>query len=422
MATTSISTAPRTRSPTCSPRTARWCSSAANIVGHKGVKRLYGDWIAGRFTGGKPGPVNGLLLDHFQMQDVITVAPDRKTAKGRFHGILLGGWHDDFQETREEIMPQQFMEAGIYENDYVKVDGVWKIKRLDYMMQWQANYEEGWAHTTAHLQPADEDLSGRPARPRPPAAARAAPQDLALSPGRADALRASEVRRDAGGAGEEVRPARRGRCRGTSTPAVRPARHLEPRERSRCARWPSGSSSCSTTEDNPVDAFTCWMHPDYIQHNPNAPTGRDATLAFLAAAVTNNPELTHDVKRVIYGDDGPRRGPPPLPPHARRARLGGRRYPADRERLRRRALGRDAAGARSGRDARTATGCSDAAGDCCALHQVCLTERRSALRPIATVVNVCTAYELPSSPAAARVIGEGSLWLHPSPRLRARLP
>jgi predicted SnoaL-like aldol condensation-catalyzing enzyme len=55
-------------------------------------------------------------------------------------------------------------------------------------------------------------------------------------------------------------------------------------------------------EDNPTDAFTCWMHPDYIQHNPNAPTGRDATLEVLAAAVRNNPELTHNVKRVIYGD------------------------------------------------------------------------------------------------------------------------
>jgi predicted SnoaL-like aldol condensation-catalyzing enzyme len=43
------------------------------------------------------------------------------------------------------------------------------------------------------------------------------------------------------------------------------------------------------------------MHPDYIQHNPNAPTGRDATLAMLDAAVRNNPELTHNVKRVIYG-------------------------------------------------------------------------------------------------------------------------
>ena len=143
---------------------------SGEYVGHAGVKRLYGDWIQGRFTGGRPGPVNGLLLDHFQMQDIVTVAPDRQTAKGRFHGILLGGWHDDFQETREEIMPQQFLEAGIYENDYVKVanaqgEPVWKIKRLDYMMQWQGNYEEGWAHTTSHLQPAAKTYPEDPLGP-----------------------------------------------------------------------------------------------------------------------------------------------------------------------------------------------------------------------------------------------------------------
>jgi hypothetical protein len=143
---------------------------SGEYVGHAGVKRLYGDWIAGRFTGGRPGPVNGLLLDHFQMQDIITVAPDRMTAKGRFHGILLGGWHDDFQETREAMMPQQFMEAGIYENDYVRVPNehgelVWKIKRLDYMMQWQGDYESGWAHTTAHLQPAAKTFPEDPLGP-----------------------------------------------------------------------------------------------------------------------------------------------------------------------------------------------------------------------------------------------------------------
>lgn len=138
---------------------------SGEYVGHAGVKRLYGDWIAGRFTGGKPGPVNGLLLDHFQMQDIVTIAEDGLTAKGRFHGILLGGWHDDFQDTKEEMMPQQFMEAGIYENDYVKVDGVWKIKRLDYMMQWQGDYENGWAHTTAHLQPAAKTFPEDPLGP-----------------------------------------------------------------------------------------------------------------------------------------------------------------------------------------------------------------------------------------------------------------
>ncbi len=56
-------------------------------------------------------------------------------------------------------------------------------------------------------------------------------------------------------------------------------------------------------EDNPTDAFTCWMHPDYIQHNPNAPNGRDATLAMMQASMARLPGLTHEVKRVVWGDD-----------------------------------------------------------------------------------------------------------------------
>ena len=206
---------------------------SGEYVGHKGVKRLYGDWIAGRFTGGRPGPVNGLLLDHFQMQDIITVAPDRQTAKGRFHGILLGGWHDDFQDTREEIMPQQFLEAGIYENDYVREDGVWKIKRLDYMMQWQGNYEEGWAHTTGAPAAGREDLSRGPARPRPPAAARsstARPGPIARTcrctspiPSSGQCWRAKRSEAGPGGVAvgygcAPLRPARHGESRGADHP------------------------------------------------------------------------------------------------------------------------------------------------------------------------------------------------------------
>ncbi|HSJ78251.1 MAG TPA: nuclear transport factor 2 family protein [Erythrobacter sp.] len=55
-------------------------------------------------------------------------------------------------------------------------------------------------------------------------------------------------------------------------------------------------------EDNPTDAFTCWMHPDYIQHNPNAPTGRDATLGMMQTSMARLPHLTHGVKRVVWGD------------------------------------------------------------------------------------------------------------------------
>ena len=78
---------------------------SGEYVGKAGVMRLYGDWIQQRFTGGRPGPVDGLLLDHFQMQDIITVAPDRQTAKGRFRGMLFGGWHDDFLLERAPARP-----------------------------------------------------------------------------------------------------------------------------------------------------------------------------------------------------------------------------------------------------------------------------------------------------------------------------
>ena len=131
--------------------------------GHKGIRRLYIDWILNLFNQGREGADDGFLFDHIQMQDVITIADDRQTAKGRFRGVMLGGSHD-MRKYRPPGVPQQFMESGIYENDYVRENGVWKIKRLDYMLQWQAEYETGWAHTDAHLRPAQvlfpEDPNG----------------------------------------------------------------------------------------------------------------------------------------------------------------------------------------------------------------------------------------------------------------------
>jgi hypothetical protein len=121
--------------------------------GRAGIRRLYVDWILNLFNQGREGADDGFLFDHIQMQDLITVAPDRNTAKGRFRGVLIGGSHD-IRKYRPPGVPQQFMESGIYENDYVREDGVWKIKRLDYMLQWQSEYETGWAHTDAHLRPA----------------------------------------------------------------------------------------------------------------------------------------------------------------------------------------------------------------------------------------------------------------------------
>lgn len=53
-----------------------------------------------------------------------------------------------------------------------------------------------------------------------------------------------------------------------------------------------------------VQGFEAWVHPDYIQHDPNSPTGREGTIAVLAEHMRANPEMRHDVKRVVYGEDG----------------------------------------------------------------------------------------------------------------------
>jgi len=53
-----------------------------------------------------------------------------------------------------------------------------------------------------------------------------------------------------------------------------------------------------------VEAFRAWVHPDYIQHDPNSGTGRDATIEALDAHMQRSPDMSHDIKRVIYGEDG----------------------------------------------------------------------------------------------------------------------
>lgn len=87
-------------------------------------------------TGGKPGLRPGEIMNHFQLSPVITLSDDGLSAKGRWRGIIQGGtygkgsggdWGD-----------------GIYENEYVQRNGVWKIKALHFYTKFYAPYEGGW--------------------------------------------------------------------------------------------------------------------------------------------------------------------------------------------------------------------------------------------------------------------------------------
>ncbi len=87
-------------------------------------------------SGGKQGPLPGVLNDHFEEQPIVTVAPDGQSAKGRWRLMLMtgvsgagsgGNWGE-----------------GVYENEYVKQGGVWKISKLHWYANFVAPYEGGW--------------------------------------------------------------------------------------------------------------------------------------------------------------------------------------------------------------------------------------------------------------------------------------
>jgi len=113
--------------------------------GKDGVRRLYIGRFQKNFTGGKNGPVYGFLLDHPQIQDIVDVAPDRKTAMARARSFMQAGSHES--RNRDGGVPRQWWEGGIYENEYVNEGGIWKIKLLNYRPVWHATVEKGWAYT-----------------------------------------------------------------------------------------------------------------------------------------------------------------------------------------------------------------------------------------------------------------------------------
>ena len=122
--------------------------------GRAGAKRLYIGRFGRNFTGGKNRPIFGFLLDHPQMQDVIHVAPDRKSARARFRSFMQAGVHESAQGAAAgSALPRQWWEGGIYENQYVRERGVWRIKVLHYRPVYHATFEHGWAYTKPNFVP-----------------------------------------------------------------------------------------------------------------------------------------------------------------------------------------------------------------------------------------------------------------------------
>ncbi|OAA57103.1 hypothetical protein SPI_07484 [Niveomyces insectorum RCEF 264] len=121
-----------------------------------GVERLYLKRFGGFFVGGRNGPVHGFLLDHPQMQGIVDVnydTPDgRPRAQGRFRSLMQAGVHIS-QADRHPRGFTQWFEGGIYENEYIKEDGVWKILHLRYFPFWHGDVEHGWGYKVSGFVP-----------------------------------------------------------------------------------------------------------------------------------------------------------------------------------------------------------------------------------------------------------------------------
>jgi hypothetical protein len=86
-------------------------------------------------VGGQEGLRYGQLNEYVTLQAVTTMSADGRSAKARWRDIGMLG---DFQKNA-------FWRDGVYENDYVLDNGVWKIRSVHLYINFLANYEGGWA-------------------------------------------------------------------------------------------------------------------------------------------------------------------------------------------------------------------------------------------------------------------------------------
>jgi len=101
--------------------------------------------IAGRglFTGqarirqylNELGPLEfGKLFNHLQLQPVVHVADDGLSAKGRWRSFMQVG----------HLGKEARWGDAVYENEYVKQDGKWKISKLHSFITFYVEYDKGW--------------------------------------------------------------------------------------------------------------------------------------------------------------------------------------------------------------------------------------------------------------------------------------
>jgi hypothetical protein len=106
-------------------------------------------------TGGRQGLKHGELNNQSQLSPVITLSADGMSAKARWRVLIQDGVYNQSANWG----------GGIYENEYVKQGGVWKIRRLHFFTRFYSPYKDGWTRATQALNARYGRSTAKPDRP-----------------------------------------------------------------------------------------------------------------------------------------------------------------------------------------------------------------------------------------------------------------
>jgi len=111
----------------------------------------------GRFEGGQRirdymhhfgPPEYGVLMNHIQLQPVVHVGEDGLTGKCRCRALIQVG----------RLGGEALWGEAIYENEYAKQDGVWKIRTLRAFQTFYTPFDKGWNKEVLPLMTAFPDF------------------------------------------------------------------------------------------------------------------------------------------------------------------------------------------------------------------------------------------------------------------------
>ena len=139
-------------------------NDSGEFRGPEGVKQCYvfGDHYTA-YAGQKTAPPEYLHL-MVPISGIVDVAPNGKTAQGRWYGTFHGALPRGGQL-------RALIGYGIWEMDYIKEDSIWKIWKLLFCDIFSSPIEDGWVKTpfinNPHAKVRTQQVRGKEIRPYP---------------------------------------------------------------------------------------------------------------------------------------------------------------------------------------------------------------------------------------------------------------